>query len=552
MLCTFILTLFAVTNAQHVLYSAPTEYWNDWKAVDLAPKSAQVSFTIAVKEQNLDIIREVALDVSDPYSERYGQFLSQQQINDLTKPTQDDLTNVMTWLESSNVQFTQRHSMISVTCTVSEAESLLSTQFHVLASQEQGQKVIRADDFLISASVELAISTIFGLHGIPIPSVEPVASGALPAKVTPAVLASTYNISGVTVDRSTKVRQAVAEFQGQLMSQKDLSTFFTQFVPDAQGGDEQVFKYVGNPVEPGGGVEALLDIQYIMGVAVGVKTEFWEWKEMDFCHDLNGWTTEILTTDVPLVHSVSYGWQGPLSQLGCKQSDISVVENNLAKIAAKGITILLASGDSGSGFSGGLLTGHMYPSWPASSPWVTAVGSTRFVDQTVGDAEMATDQFGSGGGFSADFSQSPNATWQTDVVKAYLASGVTLPSSRFFDASGRATPDISALGEGYQVIVSGHAESVGGTSASTPAFAGMVSLLNDARAQAGKGPMGFLNPFLYKNADAFTDITLGNNKIGRGGEKLLEGFECAKGWDPVTGLGTPKFDKLLQAALALP
>ena len=72
---------------------------------------------------------------------------------------------------------------------------------------------------------------------------------------------------------------------------------------------------------------------------------------------------------------------------------------------------------------------------------------------------------------------------------------------------GRGTPDVSALGEGYQVIVGGRPTSVGGTSASSPAFASMISLLNEARITGGKKPMGLLNPFLYLNADAFTDVS---------------------------------------------
>ena len=57
------------------------------------------------------------------------------------------------------------------------------------------------------------------------------------------------------------------------------------------------------------------------------------------------------------------------------------------------------------------LPGTLYPSWPASSPWVTAVGATTFVDATKRGVEMATDQFGSGGGFSALFSRK-DAPWQ--------------------------------------------------------------------------------------------------------------------------------------------
>lgn len=163
---------------------------------------------------------------------------------------------------------------------------------------------------------------------------------------------------------------------------------------------------------------------------------------------------------------------------------------------------------------------------------------------------MATDQFGSGGGFSSQFDQT-NAVWQQAATAKYLKTvdQSTLPPTGSYPPTGRGTPDVSALGEGYQVYVGGHPESVGGTSASSPAFASMVSLLNEARLNAGKKPMGFLNPFLYQNEEAFTDITLGSNKVGRGGNKLPYGWECSAGWDPATGLGTPLFSKLMAAAM---
>ena len=237
----------------------------------------------------------------------------------------------------------------------------------------------------------------------------------------------------------------------------------------------------------------------------------------------------------------------------------------------------------------------LWASWPASSPWVTAVGATRFIGQKVGNAEMATDQFGSGGGFSTMFDQT-NAKWQSAAVAKYLALGIGLPPASSFNPMGRATPDVSCLGEGYSVVVDGKIEPVGGTSASSPAFASMVSLLNEVRPQpaaqtraahtthhilvfdfavfccakhsspqtvvlnrvfvspqarlnAGKKPMGLLNPFLYQNEDAFTDVTEGSNKVGRGGQPLPYGWNCTAGWDPATGLGTPLFPKLLAAAM---
>jgi tripeptidyl-peptidase-1 len=88
-----------------------------------------------------------------------------------------------------------------------------------------------------------------------------------------------------------------------------------------------------------------------------------------------------------------------------------------------------------------------------------------------------------------------------------------------------------------------------GTSCSTPVFAGIVSLLNGKRLTANKAPLGFLNPLLYTAAvqhpTVFTDITVGDNTYSRLSH-CKYGFKCAKGWDPVTGLGTPNFPEIVK------
>ena len=93
---------------------------------------------------------------------------------------------------------------------------------------------------------------------------------------------------------------------------------------------------------------------------------------------------------------------------------------------------------------------------------------------------------------------------------------------------------------------------VSGTPGALAVFGAMVSLLNEARLQAKRPPMGFLNPFLYQNAHAFTDVVNGTNAIGSAvmapGPPLLYGYAAAPGWDAATGLGTPRFDKLMAAA----
>jgi tripeptidyl-peptidase I len=111
----------------------------------------------------------------------------------------------------------------------------------------------------------------------------------------------------------------------------------------------------------------------------------------------------------------------------------------------------------------------------------------------------------------------------------------------------RGYPDVAAIGDAVAIVFDGETWSVGGTSASAPIFAGIVTLLNEARMAEGKSPVGFLNQVFYKHPEAFNDITVGSNPgCGSGG------FKAAPGWDPVTGLGTPNFPKLKKIFMALP
>jgi tripeptidyl-peptidase-1 len=169
---------------------------------------------------------------------------------------------------------------------------------------------------------------------------------------------------------------------------------------------------------------------------------------------------------------------------------------------------------------------------------VTSVGST------FGWPEVAVNF--SSGGFSNYFAR----PWYQDaVVPAFLA---TVPASfpGVFNRSGRGFPDVATQGLKFEYINGGVLGLIDGTSASSPTFASVIALINDELAQAGKKPLGFLNPFLYLlagPAGVFNDVTSGKN-VGISCNNTASGFTAGKGWDPVTGFGTPNYQKLLLAA----
>jgi tripeptidyl-peptidase-1 len=163
---------------------------------------------------------------------------------------------------------------------------------------------------------------------------------------------------------------------------------------------------------------------------------------------------------------------------------------------------------------------------------ITSVGGTTSLPETAASF--------SGGGFSNYF---PMPAYQAAQVKVYTA-GLSASYAGLYNASGRAYPDVAAYGA-VEIVNGGASTPVVGTSCSSPIFASVIGLLNDALISAGKPPLGFLNPWLYSTAaSALTDITSASNY----GCSTSPGFSAKAGWDPVTGLGTPNFAKLKKAA----
>jgi subtilase family serine protease len=255
----------------------------------------------------------------------------------------------------------------------------------------------------------------------------------------------------------------------------------------------------------------------------------------------------------------SYGFATELVPPGY----VKPMEDTLIQAAAEGIGVYFSSGDNGDESS---RFGFATTEWPTSSPWVTAVGGTALaVDQNntrVFETGWGTSNYrcttgnpvctrlswlyGAGGGVSQLFA----TPWYQD--------GLGL--------SGRGVPDVAALGDPQTGLLVGQTQSfpdgnyydeyrIGGTSLSSPIFAGLMALLD----QKSGTPHGFANPLFYANASTFFDVTSVKTAVARrnfnnsvdasaGTSDFLRTFDdysgspsqhTNPGWDNVTGLGAP-------------
>lgn len=188
------------------------------------------------------------------------------------------------------------------------------------------------------------------------------------------------------------------------------------------------------------------------------------------------------------------------------------------------------------------------PSFPGTCPYITAVGATQVKPgaSVTQPEEAAESVIYSGGGFSNVFS---TPSYQTSALATYFKNHLPPYGPDRYNTSqhSRGLPDVSANGVNYVVAVDGAFSYIYGTSASSPTFGSVMTLVNSARLNVGKSPVGFINPVLYKYPGMLNDITSGGNQ-GCG----TPGFEAVKGWDPVTGLGTPNFPRMVATWLALP
>jgi subtilase family serine protease len=298
---------------------------------------------------------------------------------------------------------------------------------------------------------------------------------------------------------------AIVELDGGWTA-SDMQLFFSgisQPMPQIQdvsvdGTKNDPNQHLGDPRDPDG--EVALDIEVAAAayyVATGKPAEI----QMYWAQDI---ASAVRAATAGGCDVCSISWGADEASWGAAAGND--MEQAAEAAAAAGMVVFAASGDNDSS-DGGPDAANV--DLPASAPHVVGCGGTR---KTAGDETVWNDNpgnatgEGTGGGFSALFTPMPG--WQLGAPHG----------------QGRMVPDIAANADpvtGYQVVVHGQTQFVGGTSAVAPLYAGLFAAFGTK--------LGFITPKLYANSVCFNDITAGDNGA----------FRAGVGPDPCTGLGSP-------------
>jgi kumamolisin len=276
--------------------------------------------------------------------------------------------------------------------------------------------------------------------------------------------------------------------------------------------------------------EVELDIEVVGGVAPGAAQYVYFANNTDQGF-VDAISQAVHATPTPIAVSISWGQ----SEDQWAAQSRTAMNEAFADAAALGVTVTVAAGDNGSSDDPSEQT-QVHCDFPASSPNALACGGTKLIGDTSSFTitsevvwnELASNEGAGGGGVSDVF---PLPSYQANA-------GV--PTSAGGGGTGRGVPDVAGNADpvtGFQVVVDGQREPIGGTSAVAPLWAGLIARL----AQATGKRFGLLQPLLYAGVapgvaqHGFNDITEGNNGA----------YKAGQGWDACTGLGSPNGAALL-------
>ena len=529
------------------------------------------------------IYNETALtqDVAQMYtpgSSSYHQFLTPAQIVQRYALSASQVQTVTNWLQQNGYSIDTTNALnssIKVHATVATIERTL----HVTLTQYTvaGQTFfLQEGNPTLPASIGQYVASVVGLDNFAITLPKPPFGLAQSSQVGNAGNCSSYGAKQtLTRDKLAGAYQisqlyqqgyqgqgmtiGVAEF-GEPYNPQDVNNYAACVglgTPNIQN-----INVDGQLAAGSGEGEAAMDLELIAGLAPQATILDYQadTSNTPFAQALVDVLNRVATDHKVQVLSISYGtYEDSFSA-----SEMAAVNRGLEVLAAEGISVFVSSGDCGA-FSW-RLQNVASASFPASAPYAIAVGGTylqvnannqRASETAWGQndgAPLCQNEWGSGGGVSQNSAfKRPN--WQTGpgtttqyngapfvtTQPGLLSPTVTAPNGL------RQVPDVAAAAyPNIAIYYKGAWLAAGGTSAAAPIWAAGALLVNQALQQKGKAALGGV-PEFYTFANhpgsfhPYNDITSGNNLF----------YKATKGWDYVTGWGSPNFNDILQLELSL-
>lgn len=553
-----------------------------WKYESAANNDTLLNLLLVVKVGDGQDLASTLMQIGTPGDANYGKHLNQEQLSALVSPEPGSVDIVTSWLSSfsgvSEITYTPEISSMSFQSTVESANQMFEADFGVYQSAKGNKSLVRSLHYSLPQVIRRNVALVHPITYFPKPrtldlkthkkfarevSISKRATDldllAACSSITPTCIAKMYDIDytpPVDGPASGSIL-GVAGFLEQWINHTDVDSFVRKYGNSnstrAKPGSFSVeLVNGGTNNETSWGVEATLDMEYSMPFTGSLPVVYYSTGGRPPTLDPQGkekplnesgsepyleWLQYMLAKpdgEIPQVISISYT---DTEQTVPRDYAVHVCDL-FGRLAARGVSIIDASGDGGIAgqndveciSNDGQNRATFLPTFPASCPWVTSVGSTSIIPEQGSSF--------SSGGFSNYF---PVPDYQRNSTAGYIAS-LNGQYEGLYNASGRGIPDVAVYGSRYETennnVTSGHHS---GTSAGTPVFASMIALINDMRLLDGKPVLGWLNPLLYSQpmAGVWNDITEGNS-YGCG-----EVWNATVGWDTITGLGSPNFRRLV-------
>ena len=493
----------------------------------------------------------------DPASPNYHDWLTPEQYADRFGLSQSDLDKISAWLRSQGftVEYVARaRNWVAFSGTAAQVRTTFRTEVHRYRVAGESHFAASAEPSL-PASLEPVVEGLLGLDDF-----YPKAPHRLwPANtaadgshsLAPGDLATIYDIGKLYQANIDGTGQRIVVVGQSAVNPLDIQGFRTKYNLPSLNLQTRTYGS-SDPGITDDQSEADLDLEWAGAVAPNAALIY------VYGHNADSAVFYAMDNNLAPVISESFG--------GCEaqaSSFGSSYESHAKQANAQGITWLAASGDSGAAgcdYTGNTATQGLAVSFPASVPEVTAVGGTEFNE---GSARYWNSSNGLTGGSALSYI--PEMAWNdTSPSRGLLATGggasflyqkpawqtgPGVPNDGFRDV-----PDVSlsagVYNDPYNVLSEGGWDLYGGTSASTPVLAAIVTLLNQylvAKGVQSKPGVGNINPTLYKLAqsapNAFHDITADNNIVPcwQGSPDCAAGqlgYSAGPGYDLTTGLGS--------------